>query len=45
MALDADPDHYVHAGKGGINVTPTEPSDPMRYGFRYTKHLPITVEP
>lgn len=45
MALDADPDHSVRAGKGGINVTPTVPDDPMRYGFRYAKFLPITVEP
>jgi hypothetical protein len=43
MALDADPDHSVKAGKGGINVTPTVPSDPMRYGFRYAKFLPISV--
>jgi hypothetical protein len=45
MALDTDPDHSVQAGKGGINVTPTDPSDPMRYGFRYAKFLPITVAP
>jgi hypothetical protein len=44
MALDADPDHSVKAGTGGIDVTPTVPSDPMRYGFRYAKFLPITVE-
>jgi hypothetical protein len=45
MALDADPDHSVPAGKGGINVTPTDPADPMRYGFRYAKFFSITVEP
>jgi hypothetical protein len=32
MALDAD--HSVQAGEGGINVTPTDPADPLRYGFR-----------
>ncbi|HVQ48708.1 MAG TPA: hypothetical protein VMS92_01570 [Mycobacterium sp.] len=45
MALDADQDSTVKEGKGGINVTPTDPADPMRYGFRYAKFLPITVEP
>jgi hypothetical protein len=41
IARAADPN--VKAGMGGINVTPTVPSDPMRYGFRYAKFLPIAV--
>jgi hypothetical protein len=45
MSLDADADRSVPAGEGGINVTPTDPADPMRYGFRYAKYLSITVEP
>jgi hypothetical protein len=45
MALDADQDSTVNDGKSRINVTPTDPTDPTRYGFRYVKSLPITVEP
>jgi hypothetical protein len=45
MALDADQDNTVQKGTSAINVTPTDPTDPMRDGFRYTKSLHITVEP
>jgi hypothetical protein len=45
MQLDTDHDGSVKKGKSAINVTPTDPADPMRDGFRYAKSLPITVEP
>jgi hypothetical protein len=45
MALDADQEDTVDNGNSAINVTPTDPTDPMRDGFRYVKSLHITVEP
>ncbi|MGX9789350.1 hypothetical protein [Mycobacterium sp. MMS18-G62] len=45
MQLDPDDDGSVKNGESTINVTPTDPANPMRHGFRYAKYLPITVEP
>jgi hypothetical protein len=45
VQLDSDPNSVVTEGKSTINVTPTDPANPMRYGFRYSKSLHITVEP
>jgi hypothetical protein len=45
MQLNADQKFTVEKGKSAIDVTPTDPTDPARDGFRYAKSLPITVEP
>jgi hypothetical protein len=45
MQLDAKQNFTLKPGRSAINVTPTDPADPMRDGFRYAKYLPITVEP
>jgi hypothetical protein len=45
MQLNADQNFTVDKGKSAIDVTPTDPTDPTRNGFRDTESLPIAVEP